>query len=56
MSIKTNEGKLLAEGLRFAIVIGRFNEFISGKFLSGAIDGLIRHGAEELALEISWVT
>jgi 6,7-dimethyl-8-ribityllumazine synthase len=55
MSIKTNEGKLLAEGLRFAIVIGRFNEFISGKLLSGAIDGLIRHGAEESAIEISWV-
>ncbi|HBE80589.1 MAG TPA: 6,7-dimethyl-8-ribityllumazine synthase [Firmicutes bacterium] len=55
MAMKTNEGKLIAQGLRFGIVIGRFNEFISSKLLSGAIDGLIRHGAEESAIEISWV-
>jgi 6,7-dimethyl-8-ribityllumazine synthase len=55
MAIKTNEGKLIAQGLRFGIVIGRFNEFISSKLLSGAVDGLIRHGAEESAIEISWV-
>ncbi len=55
MPIKTNEGKLIAAGLKFGIVIGRFNEFISNKLLSGAIDGLIRHGAEEADIEISWV-
>lgn len=55
MSIKTNEGKLIAEGLKFGIVIGRFNEFISSKLLGGAIDGLIRHGAEEANIEVSWV-
>jgi 6,7-dimethyl-8-ribityllumazine synthase len=55
MAIKINEGKLIAEGLKFGIVIGRFNEFISGKLLSGAIDGLVRHGAEESDIEVSWV-
>lgn len=55
MPIKTNEGKLIAEGLRFGIIIGRFNEFISSKLLSGAIDGLVRHGAEESDIEVSWV-
>lgn len=55
MSIKTNEGNLIANGLRFAVVIGRFNEFISSKLLGGAIDGLIRHGAEEANIEVSWV-
>lgn len=53
--MKTFEGKLIAEGLKFAIVIGRFNEFISSKLLSGAIDGLNRHGAKEDEIEIIWV-
>ncbi len=55
MSIKTNEGKLLAKGLKFAIITGRFNEFISGKLLNGAIDGLVRHGAIEDDIEITYV-
>jgi 6,7-dimethyl-8-ribityllumazine synthase len=55
MSIKTYEGNLLAKGLKFGIVVGRFNEFIGGKLLAGAIDGLIRHGADEADIEIAWV-
>ncbi len=55
MSVKTYEGNLLAHGLKFGIVIGRFNEFISSKLLGGALDGLIRHGAEEGAIEVAWV-
>lgn len=55
MSIKTNEGNLIAKDLKFGIVIGRFNEFISSKLLGGAIDALVRHGAEEADIEISWV-
>lgn len=55
MSIKTNEGNLIASNLKFGIVIGRFNEFISSKLLGGAIDGLIRHGADESGIEVSWV-
>lgn len=53
--MKVYEGNLIAEGLKFGIVVGRFNEFIGGKLLSGAIDGLKRHGVDEANIEISWV-
>ncbi|MDO8672093.1 MAG: 6,7-dimethyl-8-ribityllumazine synthase [Dehalococcoidia bacterium] len=49
------EGKLLGEGLTFGIVVSRFNEFISGKLLSGAIDALQRHGVDEKDIEVAWV-
>lgn len=49
------EGKLVAEGLKFGIVIGRFNEFIGGKLLDGALDGLKRHGVNEDDIDITWV-
>ncbi|MDP1621725.1 MAG: 6,7-dimethyl-8-ribityllumazine synthase [Bacteroidales bacterium] len=52
--MKTIEGKLDAKGLKFGIVISRFNEFISGKLLSGCIDALKRHGADENNLDIIW--
>lgn len=55
MSIKTYEGNLLAKGLKFGIVVGRFNEFIGSKLLNGAIDGLLRHGAQEADIEVAWV-
>ena len=55
MPIKTNEGNLIASGLKFGIIAGRFNEFISSKLLGGAIDGLLRHGADEGNIEVSWV-
>jgi 6,7-dimethyl-8-ribityllumazine synthase len=45
--IKTFEGNISAEGLRFAIVVSRFNEFISSKLIGGALDALQRHGAKE---------
>ncbi|WP_430383853.1 6,7-dimethyl-8-ribityllumazine synthase [Anoxynatronum buryatiense] len=53
--MKTYEGKLLAQGLRFGIVAGRFNEFIGSKLLSGALDALQRHGAEEGDIHVAWV-
>lgn len=53
--MKTFEGKLVAQGLKFGIIVGRFNEFIGGKLLSGAIDALKRHGVEESDIEITWV-
>ncbi|MBH8601727.1 6,7-dimethyl-8-ribityllumazine synthase [Thermoactinomyces sp. CICC 23799] len=49
------EGRLVATGMRFAIVAGRFNEFITGKLVNGAVDGLKRHGAEDDAIDIVWV-
>jgi 6,7-dimethyl-8-ribityllumazine synthase len=48
------EGKLLGEGLRFGLVISRFNEFISKKLLEGAQDALLRHGVREEDIEIAW--
>jgi len=51
---KTYEGKLIGEGLKIGIVVSRFNEFISGKLLSGALDGLYRHGVSEEDVEIAW--
>ncbi|MFO7289446.1 6,7-dimethyl-8-ribityllumazine synthase [Planifilum fulgidum] len=52
---KVYEGKLIGQGLRFGIVVSRFNEFITGKLLSGAQDALNRHGVSEDAVEIAWV-
>ncbi len=49
------EGKLTAEGLKMGIVAGRFNEFITGKLLEGALDALKRHGMEEEGVDIAWV-
>jgi 6,7-dimethyl-8-ribityllumazine synthase len=55
MTIKTREGNLIAKGLKFGIVVGRFNEFISSKLLGGAIDALVRHGGDEENIEAAWV-
>jgi len=52
--MKTFEGKLDAKGLKFGIVIARFNEFISGKLLSGCLDGLKRHGADDKNIDVAW--
>lgn len=52
---KTFEGKLVADGLRFGIVVSRFNEFITGKLLEGALDALVRHGAADDHISIAWV-
>jgi 6,7-dimethyl-8-ribityllumazine synthase len=52
--MKIYEGNMIATDLKFSIVVGRFNEFIGSKLLSGAIDTLIRHGASESDIEIVW--
>jgi len=52
--MKTIEGKLDAKGMTFGIVIARFNEFISGKLLTGCLDGLKRHGADEKGIDLIW--
>jgi 6,7-dimethyl-8-ribityllumazine synthase len=49
------EGKLVADGLKFGIVASRFNELITSKLLSGALDTLHRHGAAADAVEVAWV-
>lgn len=53
--MKVYEGKLISKGQKFSIIVGRFNEFIGGKLLTGALDGLKRHGVEEDDIEIAWV-
>jgi 6,7-dimethyl-8-ribityllumazine synthase len=52
---KTFEGQLVAEGLKFGIIVARFNEFITNKLLSGALDALKRHGANDDDIEVAWV-
>lgn len=49
------EGQLSGAGLRVAIVAARFNEFITSKLVGGAVDTLVRHGADDGAIDIAWV-
>ncbi len=52
---KRFEGMLLGKGLKFGLVISRFNEFITKKLLEGAQDALLRHGVNQEDIEIAWV-
>ncbi len=45
--MKTIEGKMEASGLKFALVATRFNDFMVDKLIGGAVDYLVRHGAQE---------
>ncbi len=49
---KIIEGKLLAEGKKFALIVSRFNDFITDKLVGGAVDALVRCGASETDIEI----
>lgn len=49
------EGNLVSNGKKYAIVVSRFNEFITNKLLSGAEDALKRHGTEEEDISVVWV-
>ncbi|MFH1646199.1 MAG: 6,7-dimethyl-8-ribityllumazine synthase [Chloroflexota bacterium] len=51
---KQYEGMLLGKGLKFGVVVSRFNEFFSKKLLEGARDGLLRHGVAETDIEVAW--
>lgn len=53
--MKTYEGNLLSENVKIGIVVSRFNEFITSKLLSGALDCLKRHNVEEENIETAWV-
>ncbi|HEX9592028.1 MAG TPA: 6,7-dimethyl-8-ribityllumazine synthase [bacterium] len=48
-------GQVIAAGIRVAIVAARFNEFITSKLVAGAVDTLVRHGADDQAIDIAWV-
>ena len=49
------EGMLVGKGLKFGLVISRFNDFITKKLLEGAQDALLRHGVEEKNIDVAWV-
>lgn len=51
-SMKKYEGELKANGLRFGIVVSRFNDFITTRLLDGAVDALLRHGATEQNIDV----
>lgn len=53
--MKILEGNLIAQGIKVGIIVGRFNEFIGSKLLSGAVDTLKRHGVAEDDISVAWV-
>lgn len=52
---KVMQGTMNASGKKIGIVVSRFNEFITGKLIDGAVDTLVRHGVQEDNVEIVWV-
>ena len=52
--VNTLSGRLVVEGEKFCIIVSRFNELITSKLLSGAIDELVRHGAKENDITVVW--
>jgi 6,7-dimethyl-8-ribityllumazine synthase len=50
--MKVIQGDLQAKGLKFAVIVSRFNDFITGKLLDGAVDGLLRHGAKDEDIDV----
>ena len=53
--MKTFEGKLVSQNIKVGIVAARFNEFITSKLLSGAMDGLLRHDVQDADVHVAWV-
>ncbi len=51
---KRYEGILIGKGLKFAVVVSRFNELITSRLLEGARDALLRHGVDEKDIDIAW--
>jgi 6,7-dimethyl-8-ribityllumazine synthase len=52
---KPFEGVLLGKGLKFGLVVSRFNEFITKKLVEGAQDALLRHGVNQEDIDVAWV-
>ncbi len=52
---KTTQGMMDASGKKFGLVASRYNEFITGRLIAGAVDELVRHGASEQDIELVWV-
>jgi len=52
MTVRITEGNLVATGHRYALCVSRFNSFITDRLLEGAIDALVRHGADQADLHV----
>lgn len=55
MNCKETSGQLNAKGLRFGIVVSRFNDLFTSQLVRGAVDCLVRHGGEEKDIDLVWV-
>lgn len=53
--IKTIEGNLIAKGKKFGIIASRFNDFLTKELVEGCLDALLRHGAQDTDLTVTWV-
>ena len=53
--MKELKGSMVVKGKKFGIIVSRFNELVSKQMLNGATDTLVRHGAEECDITITWV-
>lgn len=53
--MRTIEGNLIGSGLKVCVIASRFNEFITGKLISGAHDCLLRHGVDDGSITLVWV-
>ena len=53
--MKIYSGDLVSEKKKYAILVARFNDFITSKLLEGSKDGLLRHGVEEDEIDVFWV-
>jgi 6,7-dimethyl-8-ribityllumazine synthase len=51
---KNYEGMLLGKGLKFGVVVSRFNEIITARLLDGAKDAFVRHGVSEQDIDVAW--
>jgi 6,7-dimethyl-8-ribityllumazine synthase len=52
--VKTIEGNFIAKGKKFGIIASRFNDFITKELISGCVDALVRHGADEDDITLTW--
>lgn len=55
MNVRVFEGNLIGQGLKVGIVVSRFNEFITSKLVSGALDAFKRHGVDEADVDLAYV-
>jgi 6,7-dimethyl-8-ribityllumazine synthase len=55
MATREISAKLMAERLKFGVVVSRFNDFLTKQLVEGAVDCLVRHGAKEEQITVAWV-